>query len=160
MTFAPFRTYVAVTLQPEPSVTNDERWLEPNRKLNRNSERRLLARVGFLPACCVPSAYRTGVPGIAQSNRVRIIAAMVIDLLDANESTWAFVVTDSVDADVGQQVTALATLANEGRCLDLLRTDCGRFVRSHLSGERRCSPYEAHVSRSSGHPPPLSIPPD
>lgn len=67
--------------------------------------------------------------------------------------TWAFVVTDSVDAHVGQQVTALATLANEGRCLDLLRTDCGRFVRSHLSGERRCSPYEAHVSRSSGHPP-------
>lgn len=44
---------------------------------------------------------------------------MVIDLLDANESTWAFVVTDSVDADVGQQVAALAMLATRaavGHC--------------------------------------------
>lgn len=77
------------------------------------------------------------------------------DLLDANESTWAFGVTDSVDADVGQQVTALATLANEGRCLDLLRTDCGRFVRSHLSGERRCSPRGARQSVERAPPTPI-----
>ena len=74
------------------------------------------------------------------------------DLLDANESTWAFVVIGSVGRNVRLHVTRLATLARRDGC----RSYCGRTAdRKASSGERE----DAGGSRRSqvsqrGQPPP------
>ena len=74
-----------------------------------------------------------------------------VDLLDANESTWAFVAVDRVGCRTNSQVKALA---RRRPLRKLLRTDCGRGPTCAVRSEReQMLAVRGDAQRPYGAPP-------
>jgi hypothetical protein len=85
-------------------------------------------------------------------------AVETTDLLDANESTWAFAVVDRIGCDRKPLVKALAMLVGDGARRDY----CGRSADAATT-RRSSAEREKALSRSRrasialrGHPPPFA----